>query len=274
MNFLVTQAWQTAILLALFAVWAVLLFGGFALGPDHQSIAPGVCLPGPAWVLLLILVVIAWLWYAFTRQSPVGTYALLIAVGMSCGCLGDLFLASVIPLREPVLAGMLAFGLGHVAYLVAAILLGNHFRLGAPLPRFSMLTLWLLIGLAGWYVVILRGHKPRHFALGSPALRSTAGQCGRAFQRTSAPVSSLPARGARSCSVPGKRPHPGQSALQRQNLSTGRRYRLADLRAGSGADCSQCGWCATGGAPHSLDRKTVHYRSQTLHLRRHAGNHT
>ena len=159
MNLLVTQSWQTAILLALFAVWAVLLFGGFALGPTTSDRTRRM----PTWTRMgssVILVVIAWLWYTFTRQSPVGTYALLIAVGMSFGCLGDLFLASVIPLREPVLAGMLAFGLGHVAYLVAAIFLGNHFRLGAPLPRFSMLTVWLLIGLAGWYVVIFRGHKP------------------------------------------------------------------------------------------------------------------
>ena len=159
MYLLVTQAWQTAILLALFAVWAVLLFGGFAFGPTSIDRTRRM----PTWTRMgssLILVVIAWLWYAFTRQSPVGTYALLIAVGMSCGCLGDLFLASVIPLSEPVLGGMLAFGLGHVAYLVATIFLGNHFRLGAPLPRFSMLTVWLLIGLAGWYVVILRGHKP------------------------------------------------------------------------------------------------------------------
>jgi hypothetical protein len=159
MNLLVTQTWQTAILFVLFAVWAVLLFGGFAFGPTTSDRTRRM----PTWTRMgssLILVVTAWLWYAFTRQSPVGTYALLIAVGMSCGCLGDLVLASVIPLREPVLGGILAFGLGHVAYLVAAILLGNHFRMAAPLPRFSMLTAWLLIGLAGWYIVILRGHKP------------------------------------------------------------------------------------------------------------------
>ena len=159
MYLLVTQTWQAAILLALFAVWAVLLFGGFAFGATTSDRTRRM----PTWTRMgssLILVVIAGLWYAFIHQSPVAPYALLIAVGMSCGCLGDLFLASVIPLREPVLGGMLAFGLGHVAYLVAAILLGNHFRLATPLPRFSMLTVWLLIGLAGWYVVILRGHKP------------------------------------------------------------------------------------------------------------------
>jgi hypothetical protein len=159
MFLLATQPWQSAILLALYAVWAVLLFGGFAFGSTTGDRTRRM----PSWTRMgssLTLVVIAWLWYIFARQSPVGAYALLIAVGMSLGCLGDLFLASVIPLRAPVLGGMVAFGLGHVAYLVAAISLGNHLRLAAPLPRFSMLAVWLLIGLAGWYVLIFRGHTP------------------------------------------------------------------------------------------------------------------
>jgi YhhN family len=162
MNVLATQSVQPvqmAILLTLFALWAVLLFGGFALGPTASDRTRRM----PTWTRMgssLTLVAIAWLWYAFTRQSPVGNYALLIAVGMSCGCLGDLFLASVIPLSEPVLGGMLAFGLGHVSYLVAAIAVGNQFRFGAPLPRFGMLAVWLLIGLTGWYIVIFRGQKP------------------------------------------------------------------------------------------------------------------
>jgi hypothetical protein len=153
------QPWQTTILLALFVLWALLLLGGFAFGPTTSDRTRRM----PTWTRMassLTLVVIAWLGYSFTRQSLVGTYAQLIAVGMTCGCLGDLFLASVIPLSEPVLGGMLAFGLGHVAYLVAAVWLGNQFELAAALPRFGMLAAWLLIGLAGWYVLIFRGHKP------------------------------------------------------------------------------------------------------------------
>jgi hypothetical protein len=158
-HLLAIRPWQTAILLALFALWAVLLFGGFAFGSTTGDRIRRM----PTWTRMgssLTLVVAAWLWYSFTRQSPVGTYALFIAVGMSLGCLGDLFLASVIPLSDPVLGGMLAIGLGHIAYLAAALFLGNHFRLAAPLPRFGMLAVWLLIGLAGWYLVIFRGQTP------------------------------------------------------------------------------------------------------------------
>jgi len=186
MYLLATQSWQTVILVGLFVLWALLLFGGFAFGPTTSDRTRRM----PTWTRMgssLTLVGIAWLWYSFTRQSPIGTYALLIAVGMTCGCLGDLFLAGVIPLSEPVLGGMLAFGLGHVAYLIVAIVLGNYFGLAAPLPRFGMLAVWLLIGVAGWYVLIFRGHKPStlHWAAQPYALllASVAGLfCGLALQ--------------------------------------------------------------------------------------------
>lgn len=155
----VAYPWHAAILLSLFAIWAVLLFGGFAFGRITTDRTRRM----PTWTRMgssLTLVVIAWLWYAFTRELPIGIYAFLIALGMSSGFLGDLFLASIISLSQPVVAGILAFGLGHGAYLLATVFLGNKFGLHAPLPRFSMLALWLLIGLAGWYVVVFSGQRP------------------------------------------------------------------------------------------------------------------
>jgi hypothetical protein len=151
--------WQTAMLLALCAIWALLLFGGFAFGRTTTDRTRRM----PTWSRMgssLTLAVMAWLWYILTRESPVGTYALLIAVGMSFGLLGDLVLASVIPLAQPVLAGILAFGLGHGAYLLATVFLGNRFGFHASLSRFGMLVLWLLIGLAGWYLVVFHGQRP------------------------------------------------------------------------------------------------------------------
>jgi hypothetical protein len=151
--------WQAAMLLALFAIWGVLLFGGFAFGrptPDHTRRMPTWTRMGSS----LTLAVIAWSWYVFTRGLPVGTYALWIAVGMSLGVLGDLVLASVIPVAQPVLAGILAFGLGHGAYLFATLFVGNRFGFDAALPRFGSLVLWGLIGLAGWYLFVFRGQRP------------------------------------------------------------------------------------------------------------------
>jgi hypothetical protein len=96
-----------------------------------------------------------------TRELPVAGYALLIALGISFGFLGDVCLAGVLPiLSQPVAAGILAFGLGHIAYLLAIFRVGNQFGLNAPLPRFGMLGGWIALGLAGWYLVVLAGEQP------------------------------------------------------------------------------------------------------------------
>src|SRR5215469_14931847 len=90
--------------LVLLALWAALLFGGFALGgtsPDRSRRMP-------AWTRLgssLTLVAIAWLDFALTRELPVAGYALLIALGMSFGFLGDLCLAGVLPVFSQPVAG-------------------------------------------------------------------------------------------------------------------------------------------------------------------------
>jgi hypothetical protein len=154
-----TDPWHSAILLALVAIWALLLFGGFAFGrvtPDRTRRMPTWTRMGSSFTL----VVMAWYWYSLTRELPVGIYALLIAVGMSFGLLGDLLLASVIPLAQPVLAGILAFGLGHGAYLLATVFMGNRFGLHASLPRFGMLVVWELVGLSGWYIFVFQNQKP------------------------------------------------------------------------------------------------------------------
>jgi hypothetical protein len=159
------SAWQAPTLLALFALWAVLLFGGFAWGrPSSDGLRRM-----PTWTRMgssVTLAVAAWLDAAFTRQSPLGGYALLVAMGMTLGLLGDLVLAEIIPFPHHVLGGIAAFGLGHIAYMLAALWLASQFKLGAPAPRWSMLALLLAIGLAGWYFVVFRGqrHTAPHWA--------------------------------------------------------------------------------------------------------------
>jgi hypothetical protein len=150
------QAWA---LVALYVTWALLLLGGFALGQP----APDSAQRMPTWTRMAssaMLALIAWLEVYFTRATPLGRYALLIAIGMSLGLLGDLILAQVIPFPEHVLGGIAAFGLGHIAYLAAAIGLARQFGLVAPGPLWSMLALWLAIGVVGWYLVVFRGQEP------------------------------------------------------------------------------------------------------------------
>ncbi len=165
-------------LLGLLLLWACLLFGGFVFGQTDAKSNRRM----PTWTRMissLTLVVAGWSWYLFTRDSSIQWFSLLIAVGMTLGFIGDLYLAQLLPLPQPTLGGIAAFGLGHVAYIIALLSFGNQFGLDAPVPRWSALDVWLLIGLMGWYLVVFRGSKPTvlHFAALPYALllASTAG---------------------------------------------------------------------------------------------------
>lgn len=174
----ISDSFEQAWLVALLAVWAVLLFGGFAFGKLNAEGTHRM----PTWMRIassLSLVVAAWSWYAFTHGSAVGTYSLLIALGVSLGCLGDLLLAEILPLNQPVLAGIASFGLGHIAYIAAILTFANANHFDAPGPRWGAEAVWLLIGLVAWYFVVYRGGKPTtlHYAALPYALllASTAG---------------------------------------------------------------------------------------------------
>jgi hypothetical protein len=154
----VVQGGERVVLLALLALAAALLLGGFAFGSRGKTRERRM----PTWTRIgfsLTLVVAAWGWYLFTRGGPAGGYTPLVALGMTLGCAGDIALASLLPLREPLLAGIAAFGLGHVAYIVALVRFGDGAGLAAAGPRFGALAAWLLIGLAGWYLMVARGRR-------------------------------------------------------------------------------------------------------------------
>ncbi len=145
-------------LLCLFILWALLLFGGFAFGTLNEERTRRM----PAWTRIassLALVVAAWSWYIFTLGTISSTLSLCLAIGMTLGCLGDLFLAGALPLAQPVLGGIAAFGLGHIAYIIGLLHFANQQHLDALGPRWAAWALWLLIGLALWYLIVFRGSK-------------------------------------------------------------------------------------------------------------------
>jgi hypothetical protein len=170
---------QQQVLIGLLILWAALLFGGFALGrPTDQS--PRRM---PVWTRMassVVLVAAGWSWFLFSRDSEAGIYALLIAIGMTFGLLGDLAMAGLIRLGNRVIGGILAFGLGHVAYITAILHLGDRFGLNAEGVRLGAWLTWLLIGLIAWYTVVWRPAKKRSVMHAAPLghallLASTAG---------------------------------------------------------------------------------------------------
>ncbi|MBA3470463.1 MAG: hypothetical protein H0T53_12565, partial [Herpetosiphonaceae bacterium] len=137
-------------MLGLLAAWALLLFGGFVVGPTSADGSRRI----PLWGRLgssLALVLAAWSWGWLARGSAVQTVALLLALGMTLGFVGDVFMAKVLPVAEPVIGGMGAFGLGHVAYIAGFLLLGRQDVFAGAGTRWAAWLIWLLIGAAGWY---------------------------------------------------------------------------------------------------------------------------
>ncbi len=134
------QLWLTGLLIA----WALVLVGGFVLGRPNPEGTRRMTLWGRLGSSA-ILVVAAWSWWWQLRQTHNLT-ALLLAVGMSLGFLGDLFMAKVFPIKNYVLGGMSAFGLGHVAYISA----------GLRIDRFDWLSwiIWMIVGAIGWYMIV------------------------------------------------------------------------------------------------------------------------
>ncbi len=146
-------------LIGLLVLWGGLLFGGFIFGrldSAKEGRIPTFSRIGSS----LGLVVAGWSWYSFSQNTAATSYSLLIAIGMTLGALGDLFMAGLIIAGENrVLGGIGSFGLGHIAYIAAILQFSAQQGLDAPAPRWFSLAGWLLFGLVAWYLVVFRGRE-------------------------------------------------------------------------------------------------------------------
>ncbi|HFE66296.1 MAG TPA: lysoplasmalogenase, partial [Chloroflexi bacterium] len=87
------------------------------------------------------------------------SYALLIAIGMTFGFIGDLVLSGLLPGGRNVMGGIAAFGLGHIFYITAILRYGNQTGLDNPATRWGSLIIWLIIAAIAWYFVVFRGQE-------------------------------------------------------------------------------------------------------------------
>lgn len=179
------RAWMLGLLIA----WAALLFGGFVLGNKKAGVVRRI----PRWTRLLSSVALtiaaaSWAWLA--RGTAAASFARLIALGMTLGLVGDLLMGGLLPGLPRVPGGLAAFGLGHVAYILAGLVIANRLGLTAGGTRSGAWAAWLTLGAVGWYLIVLRQTRqpsPLHwFALPyALLLASTAGiATGLALQNT------------------------------------------------------------------------------------------
>ncbi len=155
------RIWMITLLL----IWFCLLFGGFAFGKENAEHTHRM----PTWTRMvssLTLVVAVWSWWLFTRQNGINQLPLCIALGMTLGFMGDIFMANLIPIGNYVFGGIAAFGLGHIAYILGLVSLGIQFSYTAKAAFWISLITCLIIGAGAWYFVVYRerAHDTLHLA--------------------------------------------------------------------------------------------------------------
>ena len=153
------MAIQTFLLVGLFLAWAVFLFGGFGLG----RLDPTGTYRLPRWARLassLALVGAGWGWVWLAQTSGYGReVSLLIAAGITLGCVGDFFMAGLVPVKEPTLGGIVSFGLGHLAYIAALFVAAFQYPADFLRETPFIWIVWYFAGVGGWYLVVWRGHR-------------------------------------------------------------------------------------------------------------------
>lgn len=154
-------AWR-AIESGLWGLWAALLFGGLLYGAVAGDRAGDL----PGWTRLgssAVLVVASWLWLVAARRTNAVPYALGLAIGMTLGFVGDLFNAN-----NNTLGGIIAFGIGHIAYIAAQVWANRVGQLTTRGRLLGAIVFWQLIGLAAWACVVWPGTQATDLRL--PAL--------------------------------------------------------------------------------------------------------
>src|SRR5689334_15557163 len=140
---------------ALWLLWLAMLAGAMISGnvlEGHGKALPTALRMGSS----VVLVVTAWWAWTLWRATTAGRFALLIAIGMTLGTIGDFFnadLLNFIPINPPVLGGIAAFGLGHIAYITGCVNLARRAGLTNRTAFVIGIVGWQLIGLIGWYYV-------------------------------------------------------------------------------------------------------------------------
>ena len=152
----------TYIAIAWWLAWPVLLIGGFVWGLFNAGEGVRQHIPIVGRIgSSLVLVVAAWAFAGLSIPGFARFYAVLVAVGMTLGFWGDVFNAGLLPsvFKEDLVGGIVCFGLGHIAYIVAFWQLGNRAGLDAPRTRWSAIAAWQVAGAVGWFFVVLVGQE-------------------------------------------------------------------------------------------------------------------
>ena len=142
-----------------------LLLGiGFAFGQYNAERTRRTLRPLRLSTSFILVVCAALLWASNTALSGA---ARSIFFGMAFGFCGDLILADVIRLRNHMIPGIIAFGIGHIFYITAFIQVSQTLGLSNPLSGSMLWVVYVMVIGVLWVAMINNPHKPRTLNLGS-----------------------------------------------------------------------------------------------------------
>lgn len=137
----------------LFVLWVVALVGSLALELTNAPVAHSTV----SWLLRStspLLVLIGWVFYAGGRGDGLGTVRLLVAIGMSVSCVGDVVMGQIIPTSEPILTGIAVFGTAHIIYIIAFTIVAGRFGLTSSRLRWASMGVAVAVGVACWSIFV------------------------------------------------------------------------------------------------------------------------
>ncbi|MBI5563975.1 MAG: lysoplasmalogenase [Chloroflexi bacterium] len=104
---------------------------------------------------------------AWTSNTRLAEAAPWFFFGMLCGFLGDLILAEVIPLPKRMIAGIIAFGVGHICYIIGFSTVTAILGLSNPITGSLFWLVYVLASSFLWVIFINNPARSRTLNIGS-----------------------------------------------------------------------------------------------------------
>jgi uncharacterized membrane protein YhhN len=135
------------------------IFGRYNAERTRRTIKP--LRLSTSWIL------VACAWIIGAASSALRTPALLIALGMTFGALGDLVLADVIPLPKRMISGIAVFSIGHFCYIAAFSQTARALGLSDPFSGSILWAAFVIVAALLWFFLIYNPAKSRVLNIGS-----------------------------------------------------------------------------------------------------------
>lgn len=153
----------TLVALGLLAIPVILLiafiFGHYNAERTRRTIKP--LRLSTSWIL------VACAWIIWSANTTLRTPALLIALGMTFGALGDLVLADVLPLPKRMISGIIVFSIGHLCYIAAFSQTARTLGLNDPFAGSILWAAFVIVAALLWFFLIYNPAKSRVLNMGS-----------------------------------------------------------------------------------------------------------